>query len=219
MRMLPYQLQSDKINSSDPVNLTIHVGTHAQNGPHVSFSIKPNETVEIQRNVPVQIIWQIQDTRCQPNGWRAEVGVRSETLLLYPRANQSEPNENFSSYSVSAVRGDCDDDGPVQTVNITFMIFVNQSVNFTEYIFCEIFIPSTASIRSEVCLFLVDSTTDAVVPETTTTASDSPTSHTSVVNVANEIISTSSSQSLSIKQAYYYSLLVCAVLVLSLSSV
>ena len=201
--------------------LTIHVGTHAvQNGPHVSFSIKPNETVEIQRNVSVQIIWQIQDTRCQPNGWRAEVGVRSETLLLYPRANQSEPNENFSSYSVSAVRGECDDDGPVQTVNITFTIFVNRydAVNFTEYIFCEIFIPSTDSIRSEVCLFLVDSTTDAVVPETTTTASDSPTSHTSVVNVANVIVSTSSSQSLSIKQAYY-SLLVCAVLVLSSSSV
>ena len=141
--------------------------------------------------------------------------------MLYPRANQSEPNENYSSYSVSAARGECDEDGPEQIVNITFTIFVNEhdAVNFTEYIFCEIFIPGTNSIRSEVCLFLISGTTDAV-PETTTTVSDSPTPHTSVVNVANEIVSTSSSsQSLSIKQAYYYLLLVCAVLVLSLSSI
>ena len=192
-----------------------HVGSRSLNGPHVSFSIKPNDTIEIERNSPVQIIWQIQDTQCQPNGWRAEIGVQSETLLLYPRANQSVPNENYSNYSVTAARGECEE-GTVQKVNITFTIFISENdiVNFTEYIFCEIFIPNANTIHSEICLFLISSTT-ATVPETTT-ASGSPTSNTSIVSVANEMISTTSSQSHGQSINYIKHLLVvCAVLVLS----
>jgi hypothetical protein len=208
-------------NNSDS-DVSIHVGIHTQNlnAPHVTFSIKPNDTIKIERNSPVQIVWQIEDTRCQPNGWRAEVGVRSETLLLYPRANQSEPNENFSSYSVAAARGECED-GPVQTVNITFTVLVGEhdAVNFTEYLFCEIFIPTRDSIRSAVCLSLVSSTTTAV-PETTATTSGPPTIN---GNVANEIVSTASgsqsrAQSVNYIKQVNYLLLVCAVIVLSLFS-
>ena len=221
-----YNLYSCNLNNNNIYNydnISIYVGTQSLNGPHVSFSIKPNDTVEIEQHSPLEIIWQIQDTQCQPNGWRAEVGVRSETLLLYPRANQSEPNENYSSYSVAATRGECEE-GPVQKVNITFTVFISEPdiVNFTEYIFCEIFIPNTNTIRSEVCLFLISSTT-ATVPEITTTASSSLTSNTSIVNVTKEIVSTMSSQSRGQSINYitqvHYLLLVCALLVLSLLSV
>ena len=186
----------------------------------MSFSIKPNDTIEIEQNSPVQITWQIQDTRCQPNGWRAEVGIQSETFLLYPRANQSVPNENYYNYSVTAARGKCEE-GPVQTVNITFTVFISEhDINLTEYIFCEIFIPNQNTIRSEVRLFLISSTT-ATVSEITTTASGSPTSATNIIT--NEIISTTSSQSHGQSANYskrvHYLLLVCTVLVLSLLSV
>ena len=187
----------------------------------MSFSIKPNDTVEIERNSPFQIIWQIQDTRCQPNGWRAEVGVQSETLLLYPRANQSAPNENYSNSSVTAVRGECEE-GMVQKVNITFTIFISEHdvVNFTEYIFCEIFIPNANTIRSEVCLFLISST----VPEMTTTAGSSLTPDTSIVNLANEIMSTTSlslsrGESVNYNKQVHCLLLLYTVIALSLLSV
>ena len=196
-----------------------YVGTQSLNGPHVSFSIKPNDIVEVEQHSPFQIIWQIQDTRCQPNGWRAEVGIQSETFLLYPRANQSVPNEIYSNYSVTAARGECEE-GPVQKVNITFTVFVSEhDVNFMEYIFCEIFIPNTNTIRSEVRLVLIDSTT-APVSEIITTASGSPTSDTSIVNITNEIINTTSfksrGQSANCSKQVHYLLLVCTVLVLSL---
>lgn len=181
------------------------IGTLSVDGSHVSFSIEPNDSVIIERNSPAQIVWQIQDTRCQPNGWRAEVGVRSETLLLYPRATQSVPNENYSNYNVTAVRGECEE-GMIQKVNITFTVFVgeNDIVNFTEYIFCEISTPLNAnSIRSVVHLLLASSSTTAPAEITTTAVSDSSsiTPDISVVNVANEILSTSSSGSQSYGQS------------------
>ena len=198
----------------------IYAGTQSADGSHVSFSIEPNGTVAIERNSPAQIIWQIQDTRCEPNGWRAEVGVRSETLLLYPRANQSAPNENYSNYSVTAVRGECEE-GAVQRVDIIFTVFVGEHdvVNFTDYIFCEIFVPgNTNPIRSVACLYLVSSTT-ATEPITSAVSGLPILPDTTTVN---EILSTSSSQSyhsgLFDKQMHYL-LMVCTVLVLSILSV
>ena len=208
----------------------IYAGTQSVDGSHVSFSIEPNGTVAIERNSPAQIIWQIQDTRCEPNGWRAEVGVRSETLLRYPRATQSVPNENYSNYSVAAVRGECEE-GKVQKVNITFTVFVGEHdvVNFTEYIFCEISTPLNAnSIRSVVHLLLASSSTTvpAEIITTATAVSDSSaiTPDSSIVNIANEIISTSSSGSQSYGQsANYYNkhllLVIYTVLILLLLSI
>ena len=182
-----------------------YIGTQSVDGSPVSFSIEPNDTVIIERNSPAQIVWQIQDTRCQPNGWRAEVGVRSETLLLYPRATHSVPNENYSNYNVTAVRGECEE-GMVQKINITFTVFVGEHdvLNFTEYIFCEISTPNANSIRSVVHLLASSSTTaPAEITTTVTAVSDSSTitPDSSIVNIANEIISTSSSGSQSYGQS------------------
>ena len=161
-------------------------------------------------------MWQVQDPQCQPNSWRLKVGVQGATLLLYPTANQSEPNDNYSNYSVSAARGECEE-GRVQKVNITFTIYVSDNINTDEYIFCEIISPIPDTNRSEVHLILTRTTTATVgtVYTSTSTVTSELSGSGSTEFISSTTTDSSHGQS---PKCLHYLLLLCTLLVFSVLS-
>ena len=160
--------------------------------PHrVSFSIKPDATLETRRNSQVTIFWQILDEECQDDQWHLKVGTRHQTLLSYPRENTSRPNEDYTDYNVSAVPGRCESNG--QKINVTLTIFVSEQVDISEHVFCKIrILDPNSNETSRVSLVIYNDTTTTTSTLTSTYATTTRITDTTTDNMPADTTGTSS---------------------------
>ena len=163
----------------------------------------------VRRDSILTIFWQVKDEHCQANKWRMKVGTENQTLLRYPIANTSVPIENYTDYYVSAVKGECENDG--QKVNVTLTIFVSEDVNLSESIFCTIRILNPDSNDTSKVHFVLsnDPTTTGTITSYATSDSASVTTQISTPDVQPDTTS-----SIAHTKVMHHALLVCVFLAL-----